>query len=245
MRQAGRLELVGRRGAPNGHGYIPIYRLNFDATSGSQSPEDMQSLQNLNSEDLQGLQNLSVQSAHEVLQFATRSTARIAPDKKNSIKKRTSLVSKSAKEADPRHAEFTTALHDAWQHAKTDVPFSFGAADGKALKSLLADNPRLTVDLFKRCLWNRQRSERVVLTQAPRHYLSRILEYANGPLDRYRGRLEPKPNAGNIALQVRAQEGMNQADEEALSKAEAAASLGMTVEEFEQHLREMTGASSL
>lgn len=96
-----------------------------------------------------------------------------------------SLEESPAKEAkDPRFPLFVDSLDKYWKHKNGDLAFTFGAADGKALKRFLAENPRLTVLQFQQALRNRAKSN-VTHSLPVRFWISKALETYNGSLDRF------------------------------------------------------------
>jgi hypothetical protein len=85
--------------------------------------------------------------------------------------------------SDPRYQPFVDVCQQYTTHF--GLPFRFGAADGKQLKALLLEAPAFTAEEFKRCLWNRSRSDGITNGDAPRIYLPSITKYLEGPLDQY------------------------------------------------------------
>jgi hypothetical protein len=87
-------------------------------------------------------------------------------------------------EADSRFKPFVDIISRYWSD-KNSVPLVWDKSEGKNLKLLLAASPHLTVEQFARCLANRADSEGVAHGERPRAWLSDVLRYANGPLDRF------------------------------------------------------------
>ncbi len=100
---------------------------------------------------------------------------------------------KERAEVDERFRTFVDAIDKYWKFKNPDVPFAFGKSEGQELKRLLADNPKLDIELFKKCLNHRAKST-VVHTERPRKWLGNILTYAAGPLDRFGKPLEDSTN---------------------------------------------------
>jgi hypothetical protein len=87
------------------------------------------------------------------------------------------------RQPDPRFSPFRAEIFTHWPAHLGEPPWD--ASDAKALSRLLAANPNLTVEGFKRLLRNRGESEGVNLTQRPRAWLERVTDYAMGPLNQY------------------------------------------------------------
>jgi uncharacterized protein YdaU (DUF1376 family) len=84
--------------------------------------------------------------------------------------------------SDPRHGPFKQACETYATHKK--VQFAWDGSEAKALASLLAASPGLTLETFRECLNHRARSD-VPHGERPRKYLPAILSYQEGPLDEY------------------------------------------------------------
>lgn len=85
---------------------------------------------------------------------------------------------------DDRYTVFVEALAKYWAHKNPDLKFNLSSADGKQLKNFLAAHPNVTIEQFKTCLNHRGKSE-VVHSQAFNRWISRTLEFFEGPLDQY------------------------------------------------------------
>ncbi|HEY2351060.1 MAG TPA: hypothetical protein VGH83_01035 [Candidatus Acidoferrum sp.] len=62
--------------------------------------------------------------------------------------------------------------------------------DSRALAQFLEGSPSVTFEDFQNCLRNRAASE-VNPSELPRHWLAHLMEYLDGPLDRYRKPFKP------------------------------------------------------
>lgn len=92
---------------------------------------------------------------------------------------------------DDRHHPFRLAIVEAWPDGEPP----WNGREGSALSKLLAANPRLTLEGFKRLLKHRRDSEGVNLTARPFGWLEKVTDFASGPLDRYGKPLTPTPQA--------------------------------------------------
>jgi hypothetical protein len=91
-----------------------------------------------------------------------------------------------AREVDSRHASFRTVINHYWRERverDSDAPWDGGEA--RHLSDLLKAYPTLTVDVFTQCLRNRAASDDVQHSERPRVWLSNVMRYRNGPLDRF------------------------------------------------------------
>lgn len=70
-------------------------------------------------------------------------------------------------------------------YKKKGLPFTWGASEGKQLKTLLRDCPAVTEDQFRLWLNNRARSEKVNMAARPREWLGTLPRYNAGPLDEF------------------------------------------------------------
>lgn len=89
------------------------------------------------------------------------------------------------RETDPRWNEIRADLKGYWDYSNPGVPMPWsGTRDGKALKVFLLDNPKLERPMWKRCLWNRARSE--VPQALPLHrWIGGLLKYSECAFDGY------------------------------------------------------------
>lgn len=93
--------------------------------------------------------------------------------------------------ADPRFKAAVDAIKSYWDLKNPDRPFVFGPSDGKQLKEFLNDCRQLTIEQFQYCLQQRAQSQ-VVHSDRPRKWISDLMAYANGPLDKFKKPLETK-----------------------------------------------------
>lgn len=87
--------------------------------------------------------------------------------------------------ADPRYKEFVQVLDSRWKLQNDSLPFSFSPADGKQLKVLLKNNPKLTREQFEKCVTHRAFSEGVSHSAPIHRYVCCILDYWEGKKDRF------------------------------------------------------------
>lgn len=86
---------------------------------------------------------------------------------------------------DPRWNDIREDLRGYWEYCNPGVPMPFdGKVDGKALKLFLNRNPTLTRPLWKRCLWNRARSE-VPHAEDIHRWILTLLKFSEGAFDGY------------------------------------------------------------
>lgn len=84
-----------------------------------------------------------------------------------------------AKASDPRREEFVKALDGYWKHLNPSVDFTMGAADNTNLNRFLRDHPKVTLELFRKCLWNRARSPGVRKAAAVNRWILDLLEHSD------------------------------------------------------------------
>lgn len=94
-------------------------------------------------------------------------------------------------EADPRFKPAVDAIKAYWDLKNPGRPFVFGSPDGKQLKNFLRDCRQLTIEQFQYCLQQRAQSQ-VVHSDRPCKWISDLMSYANGPLDKFKKPLETK-----------------------------------------------------
>lgn len=82
-----------------------------------------------------------------------------------------------------RYQEFVAALDAGYK--RKGWPFSFNAAAGKQLKSLLSSRPSLTVEIFRIWLGNYFKSDGVIPGDMPHVYLASLPRYWKAPLNRF------------------------------------------------------------
>lgn len=97
---------------------------------------------------------------------------------------------KKVKLTDPRYTEFVEILSKGYKQRGWE--FSFNGADGKQLKNLLRDRPQWDAKIFRKCLANYFRSDKVVPGDMPHVYLTRLPRYLHGPLNEF-GKLITAP----------------------------------------------------
>lgn len=86
---------------------------------------------------------------------------------------------------DSRWTEIREDLKGYWEYCNPGVPMPFdGKVDGKALKIFLKRNPTLTRPLWKRCLWNRARSE-VPHAEDIHRWILTLLKFSECAFDGY------------------------------------------------------------
>lgn len=86
-----------------------------------------------------------------------------------------------ASPGDVRHTLFRLEIFASWPEGEP----SWNGREGSALSKLLAANPRLTLEGFRRLLKHRRDSEGVNLSARPYGWLEKVTDYGSGPLDRY------------------------------------------------------------
>lgn len=99
-----------------------------------------------------------------------------------------------------RHKAFLDIFNRYWGKFN-QIPLSMNGREGKALKKFLSDNPSFKGDDFYRCMVNRAKSPATVHSQPIHTVLADIMDYANGPLDRFHkplGAGEPKTHGERI-----------------------------------------------
>lgn len=115
---------------------------------------------------------------------------------------------------DPRFKEAIESIKKYWDFKNPGAPFIWDASEGKQLKRLLEASPQLTLVQIQLCLQHRARSD-VAHTERPRRWLENLLNYANGPLDKFG---KPKElGDGQTKTESRQRQGFN-AIGEALAK---------------------------
>lgn len=94
---------------------------------------------------------------------------------------------------DPRCKAVTAKIFEAYKyHNKVNPPW--GAAEGKQLKSFLASHSDWSEEKIFECIRNRSKSE-VNLAQEPLSWISKLGNYAGGPLDKFGN---PKSNGNGF-----------------------------------------------
>lgn len=123
----------------------------------------------------------------------------LIPDSKNSLSSEPQNGSsefelsppKSNGKPDPRFKPAVDAIKAYWDLKNPDRPFVFGPSDGKQLKNFLRDCRQLTIEQFQFCLSQRAESQ-VVHSDRPCKWISDLMAYANGPLDKFKRPMVPK-----------------------------------------------------
>jgi len=118
-----------------------------------------------------------------------KSVSRVNPasghNNNNSIKN----IGRTKRDPDIRFTPFKELLEKAWAvHNSIDMPW--GKEAGANLSRLLSNNPKLTAESFRVMLHNRHKSENVNLAERPMAWISKITDYAKGPLNQYNRPLE-------------------------------------------------------
>jgi uncharacterized protein YdaU (DUF1376 family) len=124
-------------------------------------------------------------------------------------KRKTSCVKR---EIDSRHADFRELTGMYWAHKNPEIAMPWDASEGKQLTLLLAANPALDGDVFKGLLNQRAKSQ-VNHAERPRVWLSKVTDYARGPLNefnkplggqnaKYRGKTESSIEAARAAVEA-------------------------------------------
>lgn len=91
---------------------------------------------------------------------------------------------RTKREADVRFTPFRELLAKAWAvHNSIDMPW--GKDAGANLARLLSNNPKLTAEEFRIMLHHRHKSESVNLAERPMAWISKITDYAKGPLNQF------------------------------------------------------------
>jgi uncharacterized protein YdaU (DUF1376 family) len=84
------------------------------------------------------------------------------------------------------HVRCRALIHAYWhEFHPEDETAPWGPGEAKQLKSLLAANPGLTEDWFKRLLEYRARSD-VNLSQRPMEWLAKLTDFKRGPLNKFK-----------------------------------------------------------
>lgn len=94
-----------------------------------------------------------------------------------------SCADAQACKTDPRWHEFIEDWKKYFEH-KTGKPFGPKAADFAVYKQFLEDNPSVTRDIWRSCLNNRAKSP-ISHSKPARFWIGRMLEYEQGPLDKF------------------------------------------------------------
>lgn len=116
---------------------------------------------------------------------AHRHTCTGTETKTDTTKQKQKPSGDAAPEADFRHVEYRDRVHAYWRRFHPDVDLApWDGGEAKQLKALLAANPALSPDGFKRLLEHRAASE-VNHSARPRDWLPKLTDYARGPLDRF------------------------------------------------------------
>jgi len=96
-------------------------------------------------------------------------------------------------EEDSLHVRCRTLVHAFWhEFHPEDETAPWEASEAKQLKSLLAANPGLNEEWFKKLLTYRARSD-VNRSQRPREWLATLTDFKRGPLDKFK---QPKGEHG-------------------------------------------------
>jgi uncharacterized protein YdaU (DUF1376 family) len=126
--------------------------------------------------------------------------------------KQVQMTSRVKREVDSRHADFRKLTGMYWTQKNPEIAMPWDASEGKQLSLLLAANPALDGDVFKELLDQRAKSE-VNHAERPRVWLSKVTDYARGPLNefnkplggqdaKYRGKTESSIEAARAAVEA-------------------------------------------
>lgn len=83
-----------------------------------------------------------------------------------------------------QRVQFIEAFKRYWEYCNSGVKMPFSKADGQAIDRFIRDHPEMTLKQFVRCLYHRSMSD-VNPSQQLHRWISRLSDYASGPLDRY------------------------------------------------------------
>lgn len=142
-------------------------------------------------QDVNNGQSPSTKSTHTEAE-AEANTIKPLSSEPQSISSELELSSPKAKETpDPRFKLAVAAIKSYWDSVNPDRPFVFGPQDGNQLKNFLRDCRQLTIEQFEFCLSQRAQSQ-VVHTERPSKWIGSLMDFANGPLDKFRKPLAAK-----------------------------------------------------
>jgi predicted transcriptional regulator len=93
---------------------------------------------------------------------------------------------KPVKETDPRQHLFIKGLQSYWNHFNDEtLKMPFAKRMPAVLGDLLKANPHLSIEDFIQCLRNRADSQGIIPTEDPVSWVSSLLKYHAGPLDKF------------------------------------------------------------
>lgn len=134
------------------------------------------------------------------------------PSPSPSCIKQKQKTSRVKREVDSRYADFREFTGMYWAHKNPKIAMPWDASEGKQLTLLLAANPSLDGATFKELLNQRAKSD-VNQAERPRAWLSKVTDYARGPLNefnkplggqnvKYRGKTESSIAAARVAVEA-------------------------------------------
>jgi hypothetical protein len=104
----------------------------------------------------------------------------------------------SKPERDARHVACRDHVHGYWHHHHPEDKLApWDPSEAKALDRLLKSKPDLTPERFRQLLGMRSRSD-ANQSERPRVWLERLLDYAGGPLDRFKLPAQSGPQPGAV-----------------------------------------------
>ena len=136
---------------------------------------------------------------------------------------------------DPRHAEFREILQRYWEFANVGGEMPWGPGEAGQLSNLLKSSPKLDAEQFKLCLYNRHQSDGTNHARRPCEWLSKITNYAAGPLNQFN---QPKSGAKSNGPLSKAEQRTNQINRDLTAVSEIARSewllkrLGKTLQSY-------------
>lgn len=92
--------------------------------------------------------------------------------------------SHAKREVDPRHSQFREFTCTYWDHKNPEIAMPWDGSEARQLSSFLAANPAMDGDAFKELLRHRAKSQ-VNHAERPRAWLSKVTDYAGGPLNEF------------------------------------------------------------
>lgn len=182
-----RFQVAGKTGS------YPILVHNFECSLGSLEGMRLDAFKSMTSEGLiySRVADVSLEPHPEVSPEATpECPPYIGKEKRN--KRQEKKPSRAKREPDERHTPCRKVLENYWEHKNPGGKLPWQARDAKALGEILSASPDLTVERFRKLLWNRARSD---VSHGDRVYLwiAKLHSYAE-PLNKFN-----KPETSNGA----------------------------------------------
>jgi hypothetical protein len=149
-------------------------------------------------------------------------------------------IAKQVKPVDARFTPFREEIELYWKIKNPGVEMPWDGSEAKRLHELLKACPMLTLSGLQKMLANRERSD-VVQSRRPREWIANVVDYANGPIDRYGKplvqRVSSEASVGSRPMDERVQ--LDRAIESAFQKFEARTGRQPSAEEWVVEFEQM------